>query len=184
MSQLASEFGIRKASLYHYVNRKEALLYEISADSLQRITAAAETAIASESEPVDRLRALIRAHLVTALGDRNEHATMLTALRSLTAAEYDEVATMRNAYDELVQSLMLEGQRAGVIRTDILAALLRLSLLNMLNWTIFWFHPDGSATIESLAADFESIFLDGAGKAHAEDTTVDAQAPPSGHRRA
>jgi AcrR family transcriptional regulator len=163
MSELASAMNLRKASLYHHIDKKETLLYELSLDSLERIEAAAEQALGSETEPLEKLRALVMAHIVTALSDRNKHATMLTELRALTSEQRQEILRRRDAYDRLVDKTIRAAQKSGGLRTDVKPTLLRLALLNMLNWTIFWFRPDGTLSAEQLGRTFASIFIDGAG---------------------
>jgi hypothetical protein len=132
-------------------------------DSLERIEAAAEQALGSETEPLEKLRALVMAHIVTALSDRNKHATMLTELRALTSEQRQEILRRRDAYDRLVDKTIRAAQKSGGLRTDVKPTLLRLALLNMLNWTIFWFRPDGTLSAEQLGRTFASIFIDGAG---------------------
>ena len=166
MSQLASSMNLRKASLYHHIDKKETLLYELSLDSLQRIEAAAEVALGGESEPLEKLRLLIEAHVVTALSDRSKHATMLTEMRALTTEQREEILRRRDAYDSLVENTISDAQQSGGLRTDLSARLLRLALLNMLNWTIFWFRPDGSFSAEELARTFASLFIDGGSAAN------------------
>jgi AcrR family transcriptional regulator len=161
MSDLASTMNLRKASLYHHIDKKETLLYELSLDSLERIEAASEQALGSEAEPLEKLRALIVAHIVTAQSDRNKHATMLTELRALTTEHRQEILRRRDAYDRLIEKTIRAAQKAGELRTDVSAKLLRLALLNLLNWTIFWFRPDGTLSVEQLAKTFASIFIDG-----------------------
>ena len=163
MSELAAALGLRKASLYHHIDKKETLLYELSVDSLARVTEAADAALARETEPEARLRALIMAHVLTSLSDRSKHATMLSELRALTSGERDRISELRDGYDQLVERTISEGQQARCIRSDIPPQLLRLALLNMLNWTIFWFRTDGELSPGELAELFATIFLEGAG---------------------
>lgn len=112
MSELASALGLRKASLYHHIRKKESLLYEFSLSSLDRISSAVKEALDPEANPLARLRALIEEHLVTALEDRNKHATMLTELRALTADERETILHLRDDYDLLVEKV---GRVSGAV---------------------------------------------------------------------
>jgi AcrR family transcriptional regulator len=159
--ELANAVGIQNASLYYHIRRKDDLLYQLCVESLERITQTVSAAVAVETEPGLRLHSLIQAHLVTSLADQDRHATMLTELRSLTESRRAEVVAMRDRYEALVRDVIQDGQDAGVLRTDISARHLTLGLLNMLNWTIFWFHPGGMSATE-IASVFASIFTDGA----------------------
>jgi TetR/AcrR family transcriptional regulator, cholesterol catabolism regulator len=159
--ELASRLGIQKASLYHHMRGKEDLLFAISAESLRRITDAV-TAARDSADADQRLHAMIMAHLETALRDQDMHTTMLIELRALSEERQKEILAKRDAYQALLRSVISDDQSAGRLRTDIGAEYLTLSLLNLLNWTIFWFTAEGEHTADELAAMMSTIFLDGA----------------------
>jgi TetR/AcrR family transcriptional regulator, cholesterol catabolism regulator len=163
--ELASRLGIQKASLYHHMRGKEDLLFAISMESLQRITDAV-TAARDSAHADERLHAMIMAHMETALRDQDMHTTMLIELRALSEVRQKEVRARRDAYQDLLRSVISDDQSAGRLRTDIGPEYLTLSLLNLLNWTIFWFTAGGERTTDELAAMMSTIFLDGARVRH------------------
>jgi len=160
--ELSDRLGIRKASLYHHIDSKEALLHALCLESIQRVSEAVERAI--ELAPADeRLRRAVEAHLVTALGDRDMHATVLFELRQLTSEHLADALAARAAYEEQLRALVESEQDAGRLRTDVSAKQLTLMLLGILNWAILWFTPDGEVGPRELSAIFGTVFLDGAG---------------------
>jgi AcrR family transcriptional regulator len=159
--QLASDLGIQRASLYHHISTKEDLLFEISIRSLDHIADAASAAIQA-APPGQRLQALIRAHLATALADQDMHATMLIELSHLTPERRAAVVAKRAAYEQLIEREIGQAQAAGLLRVDLSERQLTLALLNLLNWTIFWYRPDGADTPASLAGWMGDLFLLGA----------------------
>lgn len=159
--ELAEHLGVQKASLYHYIRGKEDLLYEISKESLNRITAAVSAAEASASPP-GRLEAMIIAHVESALADQDMHTAMLIELRALSADRKRDVLARRDRYQAMLCDALAEGQAVGQLRTDLDAHFLTLSLLNLLNWTIFWFDPGGGLSPHQVAENFATIFIDGA----------------------
>jgi TetR/AcrR family transcriptional regulator, cholesterol catabolism regulator len=160
--EIAAALGIQKATLYHHIRRKEDLLYEMCRDSLTRIQSAADQVLAESSDSRGRLVNLIHAHMVTSLGDRDKHAVMLAELRSLPLDESVEIFALRHEYELCIERTITDAQVAGVVRTDITAKDLRLSLLNLLNWTIFWFDPAGGRTPSELGELYAGLFLEGA----------------------
>jgi len=162
--ELSRRLGLQKASLYHHIDSKEDLLFDISIESLRRITAAV-TAACEAAPPAARLEILIDTHLMTVLPDRDMHTTMLIEMRSLSAGRQAEVLAKRDAYEQYVESVIHEDQRAGRLRDDIATRYLTLALLNLLNWTIFWYTPDGDQSPTQIAAVLRSVFIDGARKA-------------------
>lgn len=163
--ELASSLGMQSASLYHHMGKKEDLLFELSVSALETVTKQVSAAVLA-AEPADRLRELIRAHLNGALAQQDAHAVMLLELRALSSERRAEVVGLRRAYQALVERTLAEGQASNAIRADMPARQLALGLLNLLNWTIFWYRPDGELSPESLADLYARIFLEGAAAAH------------------
>lgn len=161
--ELAELLGIQKASLYHHIRSKEELLQEISVRSLDHIQQAVDEATTG-AEGGDRLAALVRAHVATALGDRDMHAVTLTELRSMSPERRDVVLELRRAYEQTVEDCVARAQADGVLRADMSARWLTLSLLNLLNWTIFWYRPDGSLGAEEIGDRLYELFVDGAAR--------------------
>jgi TetR/AcrR family transcriptional regulator, cholesterol catabolism regulator len=160
--ELGDAVGIRGASVYYHFKTKEDILYGICLESLrylsERVTAAAE----GIADPVVRLRTLIEAHVVNILVDRQMHATMLTEVRYLSPGRRSEVTAQRDAYEQILEDAIAAAQAAGGVRTDITSRRLTLSLLSLLNWTIFWYSPDGPLSVDAVASMLATVFLDGA----------------------
>jgi TetR/AcrR family transcriptional regulator, cholesterol catabolism regulator len=160
--ELAGVLGIQKASLYHHIEKKEDLLYRLCLDALNRMHREVERATSGCYDPIDRLQALICAHLACALADQDEHATMVFELRKLSGERKATVIGLRDGYETLVRETIEDGQEKGAIRRDIPAKYLSLGLLNLLNRSIFWFRTGGPLTPEELSDMLASIFLNGA----------------------
>jgi AcrR family transcriptional regulator len=159
--ELSDRLHIQKASLYHHIRGKEDLLLVICQESLRRITAAV-TEAATRATPERRLHDMVVAHVHSALADRDLHTTMLTDLRSLSPQRRRDVLTRRDAYELLFTEAIAAEQATGRIRDDVDARGLTLSLLNLLNWTIFWYDPNGSRSADDIAEMLASIYFDGA----------------------
>jgi TetR/AcrR family transcriptional regulator, cholesterol catabolism regulator len=160
---LAAALGMQSASLYHYIGGKEDLLFELSTDALGAMLEAGRNALEGLTDPMERVRALMRTHLVTALHDQDKHAVMLIEMKALTPPRRAMVLEMRDQYEAFVGSVLEDARRAGLIRSDIPVKYLKLALLDLLGWTIFWYRPDGELTPEALADIMTTLFLDGAG---------------------
>jgi hypothetical protein len=96
-----------------------------------------------------------------ALSERDMHATMLTEFRELSADDRRKVIEMRARYESLWREQLAAGQKKGLIRSDIDVRYLTLSLLNLLNWTIFWYEPSGPMSPADLAEVFFAVHMTG-----------------------
>jgi AcrR family transcriptional regulator len=162
--EIAALLGVQKASLYHHVSRKEDLLYDICVTSLENIRGSVQTAVDAEPDSLERVRTLIRAHVAAMLADQDKHSTMLTELRALSDERRAKIVALRDTYEELVRSVLAAAQLAGAVRGDIPVKYLALGLLDLLNWAIFWYVPDGDLSSDQLADVFAAMYLSGAGR--------------------
>lgn len=160
--EIASAVGIQQASLYYYVPSKEGLLHRLCVSSMEQLLADVQLAVSQETDPLDRLLALIRAHLTTMLKHQMRHVTMVTQLYALSKRHYDEVLALRKQYANLVRSILQEAQAAEQVRADIPPKYLYLALLNVLNRAVVWFRRDQGLSADELANVFSPIFLYGA----------------------
>jgi AcrR family transcriptional regulator len=162
--EIASRLGIGKATLYYHMPSKEYLLVELSLDSLRHMLDAAETVAESPLSGIKKIEHLIRVHVETMLKDKNKHATMLTEMRSLSYANRLRVLELRDRYQRVVEDVIDQAQREGYISLDIPSKYIALALLNLLNWTIFWYHDGGELEPQQLANIFCQIFIEGVGR--------------------
>ncbi len=160
--ELSARLGITKASLYYHIASKEDLLRLICLESLHRVTESVSAAVDAQSDPLEKVRAVLRAHLESVLGDLDLHATMLQELRALTGAYRDEVQVARDAYEALVIRVIADAQEAGALRADLTVKELAFGLLSLLNWTISWYRPGGGLTPSELATAFWKLYFGGA----------------------
>jgi AcrR family transcriptional regulator len=160
--ELSARLGITKASLYYHIASKEDLLRLICLESLRRVTESVRAAVDAQTDPLEKVRAVLYAHLESVLGDLDLHATMLPELRSLTGAYRSEVQVARDAYEALVVGVIADAQEAGAIRADLTVKELAFGLLSLLNWTISWYRTGGGLTPTGLAEAFWKLYLDGA----------------------
>jgi TetR/AcrR family transcriptional regulator, cholesterol catabolism regulator len=163
--EISRALGVTNGTFYHHFETKEDLLVQICDESMGRIAEATEIAVngvAAGAPPLARLSALIRSHTVTMLGDQPLHMTGLTELRALSPSNRERITERRDEYAAFVREQIESCQAAGALRRDLSAGILTLLLLNMLNWTVFWFDIEGERTPDELADAIVALFLEGA----------------------
>jgi AcrR family transcriptional regulator len=161
-NELAQKLGLKKASLYHHIEKKEDLLYEICLDCLMAINHAVSHALRDVEAPAERLRLLILTHVEEALKRQDEFVTALVDLRHLAPERLEHVMYHHDTYQALVRRTLQAAQQAGVVRRDVSVKMLTLMLLNLLNWTAFWYRADQEMSPDVLGALLLDQFLHGA----------------------
>lgn len=162
--ELAATLGITNGTFYYYFPSKEDLLRQICESALEEITTTVSAAVQDARDGADAVSRLMHAHMRTIAASRHAHTTMLTELRALTGEHRDTVIAARDKYEAVVRRVLAAGKSDGSLSTTIELEPLTLLLLNLLNWTIFWYRPEMSLSGDEIADRMVSLFLDGAAR--------------------
>jgi AcrR family transcriptional regulator len=160
--ELSAVLGLQNASLYHHISGKEDILFNLCIGALEHVSRVIDEVLDASEGPLNSLEHLAIRYTEAALEDRDRHATMLIELRSLSPERRTEVIALRASNVERAQALMAAGQRVGEIRSDIEPKYLTLAFFNLLNWSIFWWRPNGDITSTELAKILWAVFSGGA----------------------
>jgi len=131
---------------------------------MTRVHADVSAAVELESDPTERIRALIRVHLTSTLANLDMHATMMLEMKALSGDRFSKVVEARNRYEGLIGGTIVNAQRAGALRHDIPSVYLRILLLNLLNWPMTWYETGHGMSPEKLAAATYDVYMMGSGQ--------------------
>ncbi|MCC1497169.1 TetR/AcrR family transcriptional regulator [Alcanivorax sp. 1008] len=146
---IAREVGIQSGSLFHHFPTKEDILFTVMVEVIRFNTQRLQEALAGKSDPVERLRALIRAELQTIIGDTREAMSVLVyEWRCLTPEHQREALALRDVYEQLWMDALEELRRMGRLSAD--AFITRRLITGMTSWSSNWFDAHGSLTIDQL----------------------------------
>src|SRR5918999_2878231 len=96
MRDIAEGSGVRAASLYAHIARKEDLLYGIVSRAAERFMADVEAAATEATRPRDRLRAAMRAHVRVVAEDVRAARVFHHEWTALTGKRRAEVVQLRD----------------------------------------------------------------------------------------
>jgi AcrR family transcriptional regulator len=158
LADLAEALGIQKASLYHHIEAKEELLWEIARTGAEAFHAALDGV--PESRPAtERIRLALRAHL-RVVAEQLDTATVFTReWRALGDEHRERFAAERRRYEERIRGLFREGVERGELRPDVDAATAALVFLSTANWAYTWLRP--GADTDALADRCFGVLLEG-----------------------
>jgi TetR/AcrR family transcriptional regulator, cholesterol catabolism regulator len=160
--EVAKLLGIQKATLYYHVESKEDLLFLICQSSLTQIRNDVETAIREIQDPLERTQTLICSHIESLLRDEAEHSTTFTEMHALSEKRFEQIMKLRDAYEDLVRSVLEDAQEAGILRQDIEVKYLALALLGVMNRVMVWYRRGGPLSPHQIGRLFGALFLGGA----------------------
>ena len=139
LADLATELGVTKAALYHYVPDKSELLYRLHMRSLEVADAARRRGTEEGSNGLDRIRLIIY-HYVTAITSSPTFTFVLLEDGALSQVQADEILKRRRWLEHDLRNLISLGIKDGSIAVcdPKLAAFI---IGGAMNSVIKWFTP-------------------------------------------
>ncbi len=157
MNEVAAACNVSKATLYHYVRDKHALLAQIAAEHVARLEALVREVKARRLPPPAELDALIRSFTAAYADAQHEHRVLTEDVKFLRD---DERAAVEGSQRRVVAAFAATVAR---VRPELasLATPLAMLLFGMINWTFTWMKPGGALTHEALAPIVAELFFGG-----------------------
>jgi AcrR family transcriptional regulator len=158
MEDIATALGVQKASLYHHIESKADLLWDVARDGADAFHAALD-AIDERLPAVEKLRLALRAHLSVVSEQLDIATVFVREWRYLEGERRDTFLAERRRYEERIRALFQEGVEGSELRTDLDVGVATLVFLSAANWAYTWLKP-GRDT-DAIADGFFELLLDG-----------------------
>ncbi len=159
MQDLAEALGMHRGSLYHYIDSKEDLLFEIVESAMARFHAEVRPILEGDGPARDRLRQAVAAHLAIAAEEPDELTLLQVEVKALAPERRDRILLERDGYERAWRSFIREGMREGAFRCDD-ERTAGFMILAACNWFSQWYHPAGPLGVDDFATRFSDLFLD------------------------
>jgi AcrR family transcriptional regulator len=166
---IAKAAKVTVAALYYHFPGKQNVLAFLMLRAMQSIIDDAEQALAdAKPDPRSQIDAVVRSHVRYHTARQAEAFVGNTELRSLEPANKREVIALRDQYEDMVESIVRRGVRAGVFRPPHQKEAVR-AILAMCTAVSSWYKEDGSLTPDQVAGRYSDLTIRilGAGDASA-----------------
>lgn len=160
MADIADAVKLQKASLYHHVSSKQEILLALLDRALDMLFEQINI-IAKQPLPADeKLRQMVQVYLRLLADNSDLSAVLLFEHRSLEPAQHKRHIPNRDRFEALWRDTLDDGVRDGLfICPD--TALATRALMGVLNWTLTWYRPNGSLSIDQIADQYTTLLLTG-----------------------
>lgn len=157
MRQIAAEVGVQAGALYNYIADKQSLLFDLLKSHMDEALAALQ-AVPLQGPPDAALRRFVQFHIRFNYPRRDAVFLSYMELRNLDSANFEQIAVMRRAYEDVIEDILKRGVTLGVFAIpDTRIAV--LSMIAQLNGVTNWFDPGGRLSIDEVADIHESLVL-------------------------
>jgi AcrR family transcriptional regulator len=157
---IARALDIQGASLYAHVASKEDLLWSIVDRAATAFEEAAERALeeTTSDDPVERLAAIVEAHVEVVTADPERASVFVTEWRHLSPERRSAIGARRDEYESRLRSVIADGMAIGAFAA-VDPALAATFLLTALNGIATWYRPDGRLSADRIADHYVDLAL-------------------------
>jgi len=172
VNDIAEASGLKKPSLYHYMESKEDLLENIIVRSHTRLTNKL-TGLPAVDSALEMVRQIIYTHVLYNIHFGEEAAVFQADFRMLSPNRQEAIRGMLSEYDRSLQALVEEAQRRQELPTGVNAPLAVMWMLGAANHVVRWYHPRPGSDPEYVAAHFADLTVSGLRSFASRETSND-----------
>jgi AcrR family transcriptional regulator len=160
MKDIAESVSLKKASLYHHVSSKQEILLALLDRALELLLEQIDI-IGRQPLPADeKLRQMVQVYLRLLADNSDLSSVLLFEHRSLDADQHKRHIPNRDRFEALWRNVIEDGVRSGLFHCEDVSMATR-ALMGIMNWTLTWFRPSGTLSIEKVADQYTSLLLNG-----------------------
>jgi AcrR family transcriptional regulator len=160
LRNIAEIAGIQAASIYYHYPSKQALLVEIMDTYMRQLNTSLEQIIAQPTGVAERLYEAIASHIRLHTTHKAEFFIIDTEIRALEGTWREQILTLRDQYEHLLQRLLQEGVDQGVLRpTDVKVA--SYAMIAMCTEVAAWFRSPGRLTVQQVVDIYSQLIAQG-----------------------
>src|SRR5215216_3853731 len=143
VNDIANALGMTKAGLYHYINGKKELLFDIMNFGLGELDEEVVTPAQAIADPAARLRFIVANHARLVTRGQGAITILVDEVTALTPAQQRKITQSKRKYFDFLRGTLDELKSAGRLQ-DVNTTAAAFSLLGMINWLSRWFQQGGA----------------------------------------
>ncbi len=162
MRDLATELGIKAASLYNHINSKQEILTDIIISIAEDFTSGISEIEQKNETATDKLRAIVELHVIITSENPYGMASLNNDWMHLED-KLEYYLELRTSYEERFRAVLIEGIRTNEFR-NVDVELLLFSILSTLRSLYLWIPKKENFNIPTLASDLSKVLIEGINK--------------------
>lgn len=157
---MAEALGVKKSSLYYYIQSKEKALFKIINSGIDHTLETLNQVVAKKVPPEQKLDEVLKFYASRFGQDQERLALLMNDSKYLEEKHRAVVVEKQRMVMKLFVSILDELAAAGKLK-DINSKLAIFAFVGMVHHTIHWYRMDGPIGLDQLAQDFTEIFTRG-----------------------
>jgi TetR/AcrR family transcriptional regulator, cholesterol catabolism regulator len=161
VQDIANAVGLLKSSVYHYMDSKEDLLFNLIKASHDDLLVILDDVLSSREGPLQQLRQLTRRHSVYVAENPVVTGLFLNHFRALTGERREYIVRERHRYEEGWVSIIKAGQSVGEIRGELNPKITAYGYLGLANGIHQWFRPGAPLSANQVGEQYADLVCRG-----------------------
>lgn len=159
IEEIAAAIGVRKGSVYHYIDSKEDLLARIFEQSDEQSFGLMEEIAELDLPATARLRFFARTWTLWYMANIERAAVYLRDWKHLTGARRDKVRAVRRQYLDRVEGMVEDVKREGKADPRLDSKFASFLLFSVINGLVTWYRRDGPDSAETIAEAYAEMIV-------------------------
>ncbi len=136
LRDLAAHLGLHAGSLYHHIENKQGLLFELIESALSDLLCATQRQLKSAGNASERLQRFVQAFVAFSVSDRDRLVLLTRDLVYLSAEQARQVEQLQTRYSALLAGLIASepGQSGGELHVRLTANAVVGMLFGQCHW--------------------------------------------------
>lgn len=156
---IADVLGIRQASLYYYVESKEAALEAVCAEGMEDYAERAQKILRGPESGGDKVAKLVFHHLAPMAERLDFTLVFLRERRFLPEPARKRIRLLELKYERLIERIIRQAIDSGEFRADLDARMATLALLGLGNSAAAWYGREPGATLERITHNYVDLLI-------------------------
>lgn len=166
VAQIAKEAGVADGTIYLYFKNKDDILVQFFSYRTKLVFDRFRAEVQKADNSLDKLRYLIRRHLMEFQRDRNMAVVYQVETHQNSRLAESQIREMSQMYQDLIAEIVELGQQEGRIRKTLYLGLVKRFILGSVDEVInTWLHSEKEYDLVSMADPLVDLLVRGIGTA-------------------
>ena len=167
IQEICDQAGVSKGALFHYFSNKNEILFEIHEFVIDRWISQCEAISNNHGlTSSQKIYQLIETVLNNLVDYRQQGKILFKEITTLEGETGEIIKARRDYVEEIVGSIIEEGMQSGEFKSNQDSRIMTKLFFGTINWTHYWYRPEGDLTIGQMANSICSFVLEGLGGYH------------------
>ncbi len=161
LQDIGDAVGVLKGSLYHYIESKEQLLYDVIRHGHDGLLENIRMCKELDAGPAETLVAFATGHIILNVHPERYERGIVFLRDSMRLSEEKRQLVLRDRdrYTKFLHKILRDGQKQEIFCPDLDTRLCAFGILGTLNSFHRWYRPGGSSSPEEIAREFSAFIF-------------------------